>query len=177
MRDGPETSHERIISVWLTAGPVIALAMGERGVASRILAPKFGSHLTFGALSSEKASAPGQPLLSELKHLYGLPQQSAATKVSPSRSFFETNAVSSRIHHAHLLFALHRYSHLMGQILVSAIPSSTRHILMALKSSRGVCAGVWGHRQSCLAQQESCPAQCRDARGGHGRSVSAAAGG
>ncbi|CAK0754240.1 hypothetical protein CVIRNUC_002282 [Coccomyxa viridis] len=61
--------------------PVIALAMGERGVASRILAPKFGSHLTFGALSSEKASAPGQPLLSELKHLYGLPQQSAATKV------------------------------------------------------------------------------------------------
>ena len=51
-------------------------------MASRILAPKFGSHLTFGALSSEKASAPGQPLLSELKDLYGLPQQSAATEVN-----------------------------------------------------------------------------------------------
>ena len=64
------------------AGPVIALAMGERGMVSRILAPKHGGFLTFGALSADKASAPGQPLLTELKGLYGLPQQSASTQVS-----------------------------------------------------------------------------------------------
>ena len=64
------------------AGPVIALAMGERGMVSRILAPKYGAHLTFGALSAGKASAPGQPLLTELKGLYGLPQQSPSTQVS-----------------------------------------------------------------------------------------------
>lgn len=63
------------------AGPVIALAMGEKGVVSRLLAPKHGAFLTFGALSAEKASAAGQPLLTELKGLYGLPQQSASTQV------------------------------------------------------------------------------------------------
>lgn len=56
--------------------------MGEKGVVSRILAPKYGGHLTFGALGAGKASAPGQPLLTELKGLYGLPQQSASTQVS-----------------------------------------------------------------------------------------------
>lgn len=66
----------------LNAGPVIALAMGERGVASRILAPKYGTFLTFGALSVGKASASGQPLLTELKGMYALPQQSASTQVS-----------------------------------------------------------------------------------------------
>ena len=48
---------------------------------SRILAPKHGGYLTFGALSAAKASAPGQPLLTELKGMYTLPQQSASTKV------------------------------------------------------------------------------------------------
>ena len=64
------------------AGPVIALAMGEKGMVSRLLAPKHGGFLTFGALSADKASAPGQPLLMELKGLYGLPQQSPSTQVS-----------------------------------------------------------------------------------------------
>ena len=56
--------------------------MGEKGMVSRALAPKHGAFLTFGALSADKASAPGQPLLTALKGLYGLPQQSAATQVS-----------------------------------------------------------------------------------------------
>ena len=56
--------------------------MGEKGMVSRVLAPKHGGFLTFGALSADKASAPGQPLLTELKGLYGLPQQSASTQAS-----------------------------------------------------------------------------------------------
>ena len=114
MHVDPEDLDERVRSVKITAGPVIALAMGERGVASRILAPKFGSYLTFGALSSEKASAPGQPLLSELKHLYGLPQQSAATKVTRCRSASESGSVLSRAYHTQRMCALHQCSYLIG---------------------------------------------------------------
>lgn len=61
--------------------PAIALAMGERGQISRILAPKHGAFLTFGALSPERQSAPGQPTLAQLRDLYGLPRQGPATKV------------------------------------------------------------------------------------------------
>ncbi|BDA45169.1 3-dehydroquinate dehydratase [Coccomyxa sp. Obi] len=59
---------------------VIALAMGEKGLASRILAPKFGSFLTFGALSPSRISAPGQPTVTQLRRVYRLENQSAATQ-------------------------------------------------------------------------------------------------
>ena len=36
--------------------PCIALAMGERGQITRLLAPKYGGFLTFGALSPDRAS-------------------------------------------------------------------------------------------------------------------------
>lgn len=62
-------------------GPVIGLCMGERGQSTRILAPKYGGYLTFGALSPERQSAPGQPTIHQLKNLYRLDTQSERTKV------------------------------------------------------------------------------------------------
>ena len=62
-------------------GPCIALAMGERGLPSRILAPKYGSFLTFGALGKKRASAPGQPSLRDLVSTYRLGKQTAKTRV------------------------------------------------------------------------------------------------
>lgn len=62
-------------------GPVIALAMGERGQITRLLAPKYGGFLTFGALSPQRATAPGQPALEDLEKMYRLKQQSKKTKV------------------------------------------------------------------------------------------------
>lgn len=50
--------------------PMIALGMGEFGLMSRILAPKFGGFLTFAALRSATTTAPGQPTVSELLDLY-----------------------------------------------------------------------------------------------------------
>ncbi len=50
--------------------PTIALAMGERGVISRILAPKFGGYLTFASLEAGKESAAGQLTIAELLGLY-----------------------------------------------------------------------------------------------------------
>ena len=46
--------------------PTIALAMGEYGTMSRILAPKFGGFLTFAAAGMGAATAPGQPTVRSL---------------------------------------------------------------------------------------------------------------
>ena len=66
---------------WAASGPVIALAMGERGLISRLLAGKFGGFLTFGRLEGGLGSAPGQPLLSELQGMYRVHAQRSSTKV------------------------------------------------------------------------------------------------
>lgn len=50
--------------------PTLALAMGETGVMTRILAGKFGAFGTFAALETGAGSAPGQPTLDEFKNLY-----------------------------------------------------------------------------------------------------------
>lgn len=55
--------------------------MGERGVISRILCPKFGGYLTFGSISAGKESAPGQPTMSDLLDIYRIKQIGAETKV------------------------------------------------------------------------------------------------
>nr|WGS95728.1 bifunctional 3-dehydroquinate dehydratase /shikimate dehydrogenase [Crinum x powellii] len=61
--------------------PMIGLCMGERGVISRLLCPKFGGYLTFGTLGAGKESAPGQPTLSDLLDVYRIKEIGADTKV------------------------------------------------------------------------------------------------
>ena len=61
--------------------PIIGLCMGERGVISRILCPKFGGYLTFGTLGAGKESAPGQPTMSDLLEVYRIKQIGVDTKV------------------------------------------------------------------------------------------------
>lgn len=76
------TDAHRVLSVLRRCPvPCIALAMGERGQITRLLAPKYGGFLTFGALSPERASAPGQPTLQQLSGMYGLKQQRRDTAV------------------------------------------------------------------------------------------------
>jgi hypothetical protein len=55
--------------------------MGERGQITRLLAAKYGGHLTFAALSAERASAPGQPTIEQLKGLYRFKQQGPGSKL------------------------------------------------------------------------------------------------
>jgi 3-dehydroquinate dehydratase/shikimate dehydrogenase len=50
--------------------PTIALAMGEAGVLSRLIARKLGAAGTFAAMTADAASAPGQPTLAEFRELY-----------------------------------------------------------------------------------------------------------
>ncbi|MCA9299017.1 MAG: type I 3-dehydroquinate dehydratase [Phycisphaerales bacterium] len=61
------------------SGPMIALAMGEFGVMSRILAPKFGAMLTFARLGM--GTAPGQPEIDDLLGLYRFRSIGPATRV------------------------------------------------------------------------------------------------
>ena len=56
-------------------GDLIALGMGEHGLPSRLLAGVWGGYLTFGRLSGDAGSAPGQPTVEELLGLYHLREQ------------------------------------------------------------------------------------------------------
>jgi len=61
--------------------PTIALGMGAYGLMSRVLAPKFGGFLTFASLRPETTTAPGQPTIADLLHLYRFKSISRTTKV------------------------------------------------------------------------------------------------
>ena len=61
--------------------PTIALCMGQFGLMSRVLAPKFGGFLTFASEQSGAESAPGQPSLEELVQLYRFDSIDSATRV------------------------------------------------------------------------------------------------
>ena len=61
--------------------PTIALGMGEFGLMSRVLAPKFGGFLTFAALRPAAVTAPGQPTVRELLDQYRFRSIRGTTKV------------------------------------------------------------------------------------------------
>ncbi|MCG2783405.1 MAG: type I 3-dehydroquinate dehydratase [Candidatus Altiarchaeales archaeon] len=52
--------------------PVIAIAMGELGKASRILGPALGSYLTYASTGKGRESAPGQLTVEELKRVLNI---------------------------------------------------------------------------------------------------------
>ncbi len=80
--------------------PTIALGMGEFGVMSRVLAPKFGGFLTFAALRQETASAPGQPTLDELIKHYRVREINSATSVYGVLGYPVSHSLSPLVHNA-----------------------------------------------------------------------------
>jgi 3-dehydroquinate dehydratase/shikimate dehydrogenase len=62
-------------------GPTIALCMGEKGQIVRLLASKYRGYLTFAAMSPERASAPGQPTVQQMRGLFRAGQQQGDTKL------------------------------------------------------------------------------------------------
>ncbi|PYV59914.1 MAG: shikimate dehydrogenase [Acidobacteria bacterium] len=63
------------------AHSLVGLCMGEQGIISRVLAARAGSAFTFGALSADEKTAPGQVTARELRSIYRIDQVDAATKV------------------------------------------------------------------------------------------------
>lgn len=82
------------------AKPTIALGMGEFGLASRILAPKFGAFLTFASLRDESATAPGQPTITDLLDTYRFRSIGPATRVYGIVGWPVGHSMSPLIHNA-----------------------------------------------------------------------------
>ena len=80
--------------------PMIALAMGEFGLLSRVLAPKFGGFLTFASLRPAAATAPGQPTVADLTGLYRFRSIGRRTKVYGIIGWPVTQSKSPMLHNA-----------------------------------------------------------------------------
>jgi len=80
--------------------PTIALGMGEFGVMSRILAPKFGGFLTFASLRDESNTAPGQITIEDLLGLYRFRSIKPTTKVYGIIGWPVKQSMSPLVHNA-----------------------------------------------------------------------------
>ncbi|MDA1262920.1 MAG: shikimate dehydrogenase [Planctomycetota bacterium] len=79
------------------AKPTIALCMGEHGLMSRVLAPKFGGFLTY-ARADDHGTAPGQPTVEELVHNWGFRSIDQSTKVFGVIAYPVSHSRSPEIH-------------------------------------------------------------------------------
>ena len=80
--------------------PTIALAMGQAGLPSRILAKKFGAYGTFAALAADAQSAPDQPTIDDLRSLYHWDNITPATAVYGVIGHPVAHSMSPAIHNA-----------------------------------------------------------------------------
>jgi len=80
--------------------PTIALGMGEFGLMSRVLAPKFGAFLTFASLRDTSTTAPGQPTLGDLLNTYRFRSIGRNTKLYGVIGWPVTQSMGPVIHNA-----------------------------------------------------------------------------
>jgi 3-dehydroquinate dehydratase / shikimate dehydrogenase len=80
--------------------PFILIAMGELGQCSRILAPKYGSFLTFASVGTGRESAPGQIDADSLIKFYRFRSISPSTKVYSIIGNRVAYSMSPAIHNA-----------------------------------------------------------------------------
>lgn len=80
--------------------PTIALGMGEFGLMSRVLAPKFGGFLTFASLRAETVTAPGQPTIRDLLGTYRFRSIGPGTGVYGVVGWPVSHSLSPLVHNA-----------------------------------------------------------------------------
>jgi len=80
--------------------PTIGLCMGECGQVSRILAPKFGSFLTFAAMEAGREAAPGQLEAATLHQLYRFRETGPETPIYGVIGNPVGHSMSPHIHNA-----------------------------------------------------------------------------
>lgn len=79
---------------------VIALATGEAGFLTRVLARKLGAFLTFAALERGAEAAPEQPTLADLRETYRWDEINPRTRVFGVIGWPVTHSLSPRLHNA-----------------------------------------------------------------------------
>lgn len=80
--------------------PLIALAMGEAGLPTRVLAKKFDAFLTFASLRPGAESAPGQPAITDLRNIYRWDDINHQTRVFGVIGWPVAHSLSPRLHNA-----------------------------------------------------------------------------
>jgi 3-dehydroquinate dehydratase/shikimate dehydrogenase len=78
--------------------PVIAIAMGEAGLWSRVLAGKLGAYATFCALTPREQTAPGQLTLRDMLDTYGFRRLGRDTRVYGLVGDPVAHSMSPRLH-------------------------------------------------------------------------------
>ncbi|HEX8773869.1 MAG TPA: shikimate dehydrogenase [Pyrinomonadaceae bacterium] len=81
---------------------LIAIAMGQQGILTRILGPSRGSFLTYATLSDAQATAPGQLSVKDLRELYRIERINLQTKIMGLMGSPVSHSVSPQIHNAAL---------------------------------------------------------------------------
>jgi 3-dehydroquinate dehydratase/shikimate dehydrogenase len=79
---------------------MIAVAMGEAGLLTRVLAPARGAFLTYGSLDASQATAPGQIAARELRELYRIDEISERTMVTGLVGSPVAHSLSPHMHNA-----------------------------------------------------------------------------
>jgi len=79
---------------------LIAIAMGQAGIMTRILGPSRGSFLTYGSLDDESATAPGQLMARELREVYRIAKINHETKIIGLIGDPVGHSLSPHIHNA-----------------------------------------------------------------------------
>ena len=79
---------------------LIAIAMGNAGLATRILGPSRGSFLTYGAVDDDRGTAPGQVNARKLRSLYHVDQIDSETMICGLVGLPVMHSVSPHVHNA-----------------------------------------------------------------------------
>jgi len=82
---------------------IITIAMGNAGIATRVLGPSRGSFLTYGALDDARATAPGQINARQLRSLYHIDTINEETMICGLVGLPVMHSISPRIHNAAFL--------------------------------------------------------------------------
>ncbi len=79
---------------------LIAIAMGNAGIATRILGPSRGAYLTYGSLEDESATAPGQVNAQQLRSIYRIDEIDRETMICGLIGLPVMHSVSPHAHNA-----------------------------------------------------------------------------
>jgi 3-dehydroquinate dehydratase/shikimate dehydrogenase len=79
---------------------IIAIAMGNAGIATRILGPSRGAFLTYGSLDDDSATAPGQVNARKLRSLYHIDKINDETMICGLVGLPVMHSLSPQIHNA-----------------------------------------------------------------------------
>ena len=150
---GPEDALRAFDVLRAAHKPTIALAMGEAGVISRILARKFGAFGTFAALQRGAESAPGQPTLDEMIDLYRWPALTPETTLFGVIACPVGHSMSPAIHNA--AFAAAALDAVYVPLLIQPGDESFRRFLDAIRQRpwlgwRGLSVTI-PHKENALA--------------------------